>query len=201
VWQFNPCYPNFCAINDPTLRTRNQVNPKFGLTWQIANGTTLRGAAFRALQRPTSFRRTIEPTEFAGFNQFFDDFVGIDSWRYGIGLDHVINAQMSAGAEYSQRDLDIPVGSGREVDKVDSDEKLARVYFYWTPTTRLAAALEYRFGHLEEDPQTNRLSVRDLNTHAVPLSLSYFTPLGIFAQLGLTYVHQEGDLVGLLDGQ
>jgi hypothetical protein len=36
-------------------------------------GTTLRAAAFRVLKRTLITDQTLEPTQVAGFNQFFDD--------------------------------------------------------------------------------------------------------------------------------
>jgi hypothetical protein len=54
-----------------TLFTRNQFNPKVGLSWNAAPSTTVRVAAFRTLYRAVISSQTIEPTEVSGFNQFF----------------------------------------------------------------------------------------------------------------------------------
>jgi tetratricopeptide (TPR) repeat protein len=52
---------------------KDQVNPKFGITWTPFAGTTLRAALFRTLKRTLINDQTLEPTQVAGFNQLFDD--------------------------------------------------------------------------------------------------------------------------------
>ncbi|UCF95180.1 MAG: TonB-dependent receptor, partial [Desulfobacterales bacterium] len=57
--------------DDDETKDRDQFNPKFGLTWTPLPGTTLRAAGFRTLKRSLISRQTIEPSQVAGFNQFF----------------------------------------------------------------------------------------------------------------------------------
>ena len=71
-------------------------------------GTTARAAIFRTLKGPVVSNQTIEPTQVAGFNQFFDDFDGTDAWRYGVGVDQKLGARAAIGAEFSARELTIP---------------------------------------------------------------------------------------------
>ena len=56
------------------MNDNNQTNPKVGIVWSPFKNTTIRGAAFRTLKRTLISSQTIEPTQVAGFNQFFDDF-------------------------------------------------------------------------------------------------------------------------------
>ena len=65
----------------------DQLNPKVGITWNPLPGTTVRAAVFRVLQRTLIADQTIEPTQVAGFNQFFDDPNLTEAWRYGVALD------------------------------------------------------------------------------------------------------------------
>lgn len=58
----------------------DQFNPKFGITWNPIPTTTLRAAAFRTLRRRILSDQPLEPTQVAGFNQFFDDGEASDSW-------------------------------------------------------------------------------------------------------------------------
>jgi outer membrane receptor protein involved in Fe transport len=184
-------------LDDPTLQ-HSQLNPKFGFIWQVAEGTTLRAAAFRTFTRPTSLRQTIEPTEVAGFNQFFDDFFGTDAWRYGIGLDQSFGRSVFAGLEYSERDLDIPT---RAFGQIDSDEQLGRAYLYWAATSRLAVSSEYRFESLKEDLRVNTFLVAKADTHRFPLAIHYFHPSGLFGQLRLTYLDQNGEFINQFTGE
>jgi hypothetical protein len=57
---------------------RDQINPKLGLIWQALPGTMIRATAFRQLANSRFFTQTIEQTQIAGFNQFFDDYEGTD---------------------------------------------------------------------------------------------------------------------------
>ena len=66
---------------------KDQFNPKFGITWNPFPGTTLRAAVFRVLKRTLITDQTLEPTQVAGFNQFFDDSMLTDAWRYGGAID------------------------------------------------------------------------------------------------------------------
>jgi len=93
---------------DVPLRRRDQLNPKFGLTWTPSSSTTFRAAAFRVLERSLVSEQTLEPTQVAGFNQFYEDGATTDSWRYGIGWDQRISEQVHGGLEWSRRDIDIP---------------------------------------------------------------------------------------------
>ena len=94
-------------FNSDTL-DKNQFNPKLGITWNPAPNTTLRAAAFRALKRTLITNQTLEPTQVAGFNQFYDDRPATDSWRYGVGVDQKFSRNVYGGAEYSHRELDVP---------------------------------------------------------------------------------------------
>ena len=101
--------------------SRTEFDPKLGASWDILPNTTVRGAWFATLKRPLigdlSFQsgQTIEPTQIAGFNQFYDDFTGTKARRWGVGVDQkVANPLFTAdtlllGAEWSQRQLTVPV--------------------------------------------------------------------------------------------
>ena len=66
---------------------RTSANPKAGVSWAAGAATTIRAAAFKALERRLISGQTIEPTNVAGFNQFFYDGNAAESWRYGAGVD------------------------------------------------------------------------------------------------------------------
>jgi tetratricopeptide (TPR) repeat protein len=182
---------------------RNQFNPKFGLTWNPLPGTTLRAAVFRALKRRVVSNQTIEPTQVAGFNQFFDDLNGADSWRYGVALDQKFSVHLYTGAELSKRDTVMPTirtQPVRQVLEFDRDERLARFYLYWIPWTWLALRAEYQYEQIKFDPpDLNELLVAEIHTHRVPLGVGIFHPSGFNIGLKATYIDQEGkfeDMMG-----
>ena len=98
----------------------SQFNPKLGVSWNPIPSTTLRGAVFRTLKRTLVTDQTLEPTQVAGFNQFFDDFPATDAWVYGVGLDHKFPKDVYFGAQFSYRDLEVPFFDlNNELDEAD----------------------------------------------------------------------------------
>jgi TonB dependent receptor len=186
---------------------RNQVNPKLGLTWNPLPRTTIRAAAFRALDRPLISDRTIEPTQVAGFNQFFrtafafsarDVFPGTDVWRYGIGIDHKVSTDLYAGAEFSKRDSkvsgELETPTATEIRQVDWNENLARTYLYWTPRPWLASSAEYQFERFKRDRLFGGVAtgIVEADTHRLALGINLFHHSGFGARLKATYIDQEG---------
>jgi outer membrane receptor protein involved in Fe transport len=184
-----------------SLGDRNQLNPKMGVTWTPVPSTTLRAAVFRTLKRSLVNDQTLEPTQVAGFNQFFDDAEGTRSWRYGAAVDRAFSGNLFGGAEYSQRELDlpikttfIPVSPGPAfvaIDRVDWKERLGRAYLFWTPTPRLALSAEYQYDWFDRDPRYSA-GIERVATHKVPLGLGFFHPCGVFFRMKQTYIDQAG---------
>ncbi len=189
---------------DDEIVDRDQFNPKFGLTWKPFPATTLRAAGFRTLKRTLASSQTIEPTQVAGFNQFFDDVNGTDSWRYGIAIDQKFPKDIYVGVEYSERQLEVPfedLTRGGRIGESDWDEKLARAYLYWTPKSWLALSAEYLFERFEREREiTGEEEILKVNTHRVPLGVSLFHPWGLGAKLRATYIDQDGEFGNATDG-
>jgi outer membrane receptor protein involved in Fe transport len=176
------------------VKDRNQFNPKFGVTWTPRSGTTVRAAAFRVLRRTLPFTsQTIEPTQVAGFNQFFDDFGGTDAWTYGGAVDQKITDSLFAGLSYSQRDLEVPIFSTSFPDPFvyqmfDWKERQGRAYVNWAPDPRLALSADYMYERQDREAS----QVKEVTTHRVPLSARFFHPSGIFATATGSYFDQSG---------
>ncbi|MGH8564785.1 MAG: TonB-dependent receptor domain-containing protein [Gammaproteobacteria bacterium] len=166
-------------------REFDQLNPKLGLMWDITPNTTLRLAALRELKRTILFDQTTEPTQVAGFNQFFDDPTGAESRRYGVGLDHKFFSVLYGGVEVSRRDLIVPRGISVTEDW---EEELYRGYLNWTPHPTLALGLGY---HLEQFEDESTLINPSTRTQLFPVELRYFHPSGLFGSLKVTYTRQQ----------
>jgi tetratricopeptide (TPR) repeat protein len=182
------------------LPNREQLNPKFGVTWSPLRGMTVRAAAFRTLKRTLITDQTLEPTHVAGFNQFFDDPTDTRIWRYGVGVDQKVSPNLFVGAEGTRRDL--TVAAIDLIDGVPRDVKWrewnARGYAFWTPHTRLALRAEYSFERLLADERLT-LGARDATTHRFPMGVAVFLPNGVSASATATYFHQEGTFDALGD--
>jgi opacity protein-like surface antigen len=177
------------------IENRNQFNPKFGVTWTPRSGTTVRAAAFRVLRRTLpSTSQTIEPTQVAGFNQFYDDFGGTSSWTYGAGADQKITDTLFAGVEYFQRDLDVPMSitgppEPTTYERFDWKERQGRAYVNWTPDPRWALSADYLYERQDRELHP----VKEVTTQRIPLSARFFHPSGVFATATGTYFDQSGE--------
>ncbi len=176
----------------------DQFNPKVGLIWNPIPQTTLRIAAFRVLRRTLFSDQTLEPTQVSGFNQFFDDPPGTDSWRYGIALDQKFSSSFYGGVEFSKRDLDVvePVFCHNQTLKYDKKEWFNRVYLYWTPHPRLSTSAEWYYEKLDSSLPSSIWNVtQSLRTNRVPFGVNFFHPSGFIAGLKATYTDQKGKFV------
>jgi tetratricopeptide (TPR) repeat protein len=183
----------------------NQFNPKFGVMWNPFPGTTVRAAAFRVLKRTLITDQTLEPTQVAGFNQFFDDFNLTDAWRYGGAIDQKFTKDIFGGVEFSKRDLTVPFldftvsAANPPTREADWEEYLARTYLFWTPHPWLALRAEYAFERLERDKRFPA-GVTEVDTHRVPLGIGFFHPSGFSTSLTTTYFNQDGEFGGFTAG-
>lgn len=177
-------------IKDPVYET-TQTNPKIGLQWDVSANTLFRMAAFRTLKRPVKAEQTIEPTQVAGFNQFFDDPTAADAKNYGLALEHRVNNKIFTGVELTGRDLDVPYQSG--VNKVleEQSEYAHRAYVYWAlnNTTSLSAEYQYEEFNRERDIIVNQ--PKKLVTHILPISLKVNYPSGWSGSITAAYYDQD----------
>ncbi len=177
------------SFDDDNLDKTLRANPKVGLLWQPTSSTTIRAAWFKTLKRPLTSNQTIEPTQVAGFNQFFDDTNGARSTRYGVAVDQSLSSNLFGGLSMSWRDLGIPFENKNIL--LDQEERFHRAYLYWTPTNTFSVSTEYSFEQIRLDlPKISALPAK-VTTHKVPLGIRYFHPTGVFAKLNGTYINQR----------
>lgn len=192
-WTLGIAYDSF---DDETVDL-SELNYKAGLSWSVTPAVRLRAAAFETTKRQLTLDQTLEPTEIAGFNQFFDDPNGTKAKRYGLGLDATITDDLFAGIEFSSRNLEVPVepvvlDGGRATEAsftwASRDEDWHRAYVNWAPNRALAFAAEVQY----EDAETQQdISPQQVRTLILPIALTYHHPGGGFARLVTSYVQQE----------
>ncbi len=190
---------------DDGLGKENQANPKAGLTWNpsFSPGTTVRAAAFRVLKRTLLTQQTLEPTQVAGFNQFYDDLSATDAWRYGVALDQKFTNAVFGGVELSMRDLEVPGvflndDATTDVVKDDWEEYLARTYLFFTPHEWVSLRMEYEYEKMERDPDSFA-SFDHVETHRIPFGVQVFHPSGLSWSAGATYLYQDGKFLQFSD--
>ncbi|MDG4550527.1 MAG: TonB-dependent receptor [Candidatus Contendobacter sp.] len=194
IWTVGLSYQS----DDNPVLDRNELNPKFGVQWAINDDLSLRAAAFQAVKRTYAIEQTIEPTQVAGFNQFFDNLDVTLSKNYGLGLDVRLSRQFYGGLEAVRRDIEVPVGSqGSEFFEIEKDqEDNYQAYLYWLPNPQWAVSAAWRYEQfkLQEGQYLRQLYFAtpvELKTISIPLAIRYFNPSGFFAGLGVTYVNQD----------
>jgi len=184
----------------PTTVTFNhelrEFNPKVGLQWDLGDQLTVRAAYFEAVKPPLVANRTIEPTQVAGFNQYFDDPNATLSKRLGVGVDYKITDKIFVGGELTWRDLDSVFQNlnTRRFEGYDSDEDTHRAYAYLLPHPRVPVSVEFIYDRYRADSTLLTLTggrPLDVETFSVPVTVRYFDPRGLFAGVRGTYVDQK----------
>jgi len=193
TWTFGASYDSF---DDGVIGDTQRLNPKLGITFDLAADTTLRFAFFKVIKRTLFADQTLEPTQVAGFNQFFDDINGTRATRYGAAIDHAFSTNFFAGLNYSIRRLRVPI-AGDNVLRESWDEDLLRAYLYWTIYRNLALSVEYQYEDFDRNARIESTEPpTSMNTHLLPATLGYFHPSGLFGRLRTTYVNQKVKLSG-----
>jgi len=180
----------------------NETNPKFGVVWDVNDTLRLRGTYFEVMKPVLSSNRTLEPTQVAGFNQFFDDLDATRSKRYGVGADWRPREAVSLGAELTRRKLKSPAFDfAGDVTFDDRDEWTHRAYANWTPSSNWALSLEGVYDRFENDDDSPLAAIvpERVRTVSVPAKATYFHPNGFFGSVGVTYVDQEVDRASASD--
>ena len=193
---------DFFHTASATTSSKDQFNPKFGVTWNPLPNTTFRAAAFRVLKRTLITDQTLEPTQVAGFNQFYDDINATDSWRYGGAIDQKFSSTVFGGVEFSKRDVNIPfqsidsVTGISQISRGNGDEQLGRTYLFWTPQPWLALNAEYQNERFKNGEALLASSAyKKLTTNRLSLGLKLFHQSGLSASLKGTYFDQNGDFI------
>lgn len=187
---------------------RYHLSPKIGVVWHLTPSTVLRAASFHSVKRQLIGNQTIEPTQVAGFNQFFDDPNGTISRRSGIGLDHQFPRDVQVGLELTRRVLDIEAFGIGTAEKFYWRERMNRGHVYWAlPSETLRAVLprwgialgaEAQYERLERDEGfTGAEGIAELKTYFFPVSVRLFRNNGFAFRVTSTQVRQKGTLLGL----
>jgi tetratricopeptide (TPR) repeat protein len=187
---------------DGVVSTRRQLNPKFGLRWQLDDATVIRAAGLRVLKRGTVSEQTLEPTQVAGFNQLYDDDEGTERRIYGVALERRLTRAVDTGIEWTQTDIERPYFDffTNSAATGDWEESVGKAWLYWRPDDRWALGAEYLYEKFERDASEFNPWYDEVTTHEVPLWARYHHPSGFSAGLRATHIDQEGLFRGRLDG-
>ncbi len=187
--------------------------PKLGLQFAPMTGGVVRLAAFRnrvSIVRPTLYE-SLEPTQVVGFNQLYDDISKTDSWNYAAAYDHMFSNNFHAGISAHYRDLETELSvldlsapfPIENQQNLEYDDKLASLWLNWTPNSQWAIGVEYSYNRYDLEKGVTAVDqsilapdgILKLETHKLPVSISYFHPSGIIGNLSTTYYDQKGNFV------
>ncbi|HEX6853582.1 MAG TPA: tetratricopeptide repeat protein [Candidatus Polarisedimenticolaceae bacterium] len=197
-------FPNSLAYDKTT------ASPKVGATATFGSGTTLRAAAYRRLAPFLGRLQTLEPTQVAGFNQFYEDPGGTRSWNYGVGVDQSLWRRTFVGASWLRRDLDVPEGfcatpdefsgcgfqQATQIENREDTEEYTNAYVSAAPFRWMAANLAWDLEdrELESTNATPTGGFQDrIRTQRLTPELRFFCPVGVFVRMAGTRYNQEVD--------
>ncbi|SFI68325.1 TonB-dependent receptor [Nitrosomonas sp. Nm34] len=173
----------------------DKFNPKFGLQWNITNSVRLRATWLEATKSHLIAQQSLEPTQVAGFNQFFDDINGTRSRRMGVGLDTHFTNRLYSGIEISERKLEVPIRLDPTVEHLQKqNEQLYRAYLYWIFNSNWAIKGEMQFEKFNRNHQDIAMFSNDpdrIQTLSLPITINYFNPHGFFFNASINTVKQN----------
>ncbi len=188
----------------------SQVSPKLGISVRASPTTVVRASVYSRLAPAIGRLQTLEPTQMVGFNQFFRDPGGTESFNYGLGVDQKITGNFFAGLSVLRRDLTIPEPScampnpfagcafqtATVIEERFSDDWLASIYVNGTAGKRVALSLEYSYEERDFDftqRSNNSLFEDYVETHRLRPQLRFFLPMGLFASIRGSHFDQHVD--------
>ena len=176
------------------LITRGQINPKLGASFLLTDNIQLRGGAFRTLTRRAIANQSLEPTQLAGFNQFYPDPDGTRAWQYGVGLDLKYPQYVYAGAEAVYRDVRFSlenVGFG-QLTFQKHHETLIHAYAYKSIGKFISIGADYGDESFDHDIAFQIGDFTALNTRSLRVTAGAYLPSGWSLTLRPRLMQQSG---------
>jgi hypothetical protein len=183
---------------DSDLQDQTEPVGEIGITVDVTPRTTIRAAAYRTLTRPAATDQTLEPTNIAGFNKFFDDPDSTRSDGFGLGIDFDLAPGLKAGVEGLYRDVRVPV-SFNGLAKADHDEYTASTYLGWSPSDDWAFSVGVIADYFETNGNPDPDVPNELTTLKAPVDARYMHKSGFFAHLEVDFVWQEQESKGAVN--
>lgn len=185
----------------------SQFSPKVGVTFRPWTDTTLRGAFYERMNPAIGRIQSLEPTQVAGFNQFYREPGGTQTTGYGAGIDHAFGTHVFVGASYLHRDLDIPEAacdnpspfawcSGQPATHIEMKESTngdSTLYVDAVLSNILTVTAEGSYLTREFDEiqvNSDSLFEDESKTWRAGPGMRLFLPCGFFAGAAATYYNQ-----------
>ncbi|PWT70594.1 MAG: hypothetical protein C5B46_09225 [Proteobacteria bacterium] len=200
---FTGTYPKFATwtlgasyddVSDQQIQFASSGwSPKLGLQLQLSPYAQIRLAGFETMKRALVASQTIEPTQVAGFDQFYDDPNGTKAHRTAAAIDFRTSGRVYFGAEVTRRALEVPLLISTSPQIEDRIEHEHRAYVSWLVTDRWVLSAQVRYDEFERNAIILAQTPLSVRTTSVPLSVRYFDPSGFSAYVAATRVVQDVD--------
>lgn len=182
------------TTTSPTI-SNYEVNPKFGISWNITSDITLRAAGFESIAGGDESILTLEPNHIAGFAQKYDDAEGTLSKVKGIGLDYKpASSPFSASIEYSERDIESVRRTPSSSVEYNYDNSLLKASAYYKFNGYIALATNFHIREFERNPISGILDLNtpvNLKTQTLPITLTINANEYTSVELTANIVEQE----------
>jgi tetratricopeptide (TPR) repeat protein len=182
------------TFDDSGLNIR-RWNPKLGITWRAREWIGLRAATFKTLKRTLIVDQTIEPTQVAGFNQFYDDFNGTETRVVAGALDFKVNTKLHGIIDASRRILRLgPNLVGASLDSGPFEEWKERTLgggMFWTVSPKTSIAIRVQSDRFEREPLTIDDRPTLVSIKSFPFTFKHFLGRSIMFHIEASYVRQE----------
>ncbi|MDD3353089.1 TonB-dependent receptor, partial [Zoogloea sp.] len=177
-WRIHPALTlhggaEYARLALPESTHSERINSKLGIVATPREGTTLRGAFFQGTSGSKFDRESLAPTQFAGFNQVFDDMAGSRWRRAAVAVDQRFAGGIRAGLELSERRLSSLLGP----QLAPWHESLHRAHISIPVGDRFALSAEWR----RETFRYEGSEVLSNNPHTLRTDL---LPLRLWSRLG-----------------
>jgi ferric-dicitrate binding protein FerR (iron transport regulator) len=184
---------------------RHRSSPKLGVAWLPSRNLTIRAATYSNVRRPFIGSKTLEPTQVAGFNQFFSglkeffgDQNGTIARATSIAFDGRFESRTFVGGSVTRRDLSVPTILLQK--DFDWKERFGRMYLYRAlnpsaaSTWQIGLSAEYERENLRRPNElTGPEGIVNVRTERLPLRAKLFYGNRFSFGVGATYVRQLGD--------
>lgn len=166
-------------------------SPKLGLVLQAFENWFFRVATFKTFQRELAYFQTVEPTQFTGFNQIYDDADRAEATNYATALDGKLWGGTDVGFSYLARDVDYMVDVGGDEQEFSNRDEQIQVRLSQTLTNHVAASLSYTVDDSQFERPADADELLELVTHQIPLGVHVFLGSRYQINAQVAYVDQR----------
>lgn len=185
---------------NPSIVGFDQIQPKFGIRHQVGDDILLRLAYTQSAGTDPETPLSLQPSQIAGFAQFFDDGISATNEHISSAIDFLGTDLIRAQTQISWRESKIRVSNLAQTTFVLADYELfeSSSVLSITPTSSLHGTVNVAYSRVQlggsfiapSAPNVPEL----IETFSLPMKLSYFAPWGTAFTVTGTYVRQDLDI-------